>query len=843
MPGLFKVVCLLYTCFGPVLSSNTSALEPSPTLSASYAMVSGNADVSASQASGFASRTRDVTPIPSSSLVSAQSSLGQPDDGDNVFQQAAKKLEDKLEPNVEELNGKIHKEIDPTRSEPRDVTVIDMLAKMMEQTQNILTEFNNTGNATGDFFNATKGLGFVLVIEKLDCHKERSTAIPDRSDKETSRTLAKFSDYVTLKFDCPWIVINATRSKSTNLRKREDGAEEDENDDFHEFQMLHHPSSHNCSHFLTSGGNITTPSFPDNYPNNVICTWVLQAPVNHTVKLLIEEFYLEKDKKCFYDFMEFFDGGNAIEDLQMNKRFCGKQRPFIDYESTGRNLTIQFTSDKDKTYKGFLAVWETKKIVTEYVQQHVAALVMIYSPTVNDTHYPLGTATTCSPGSRTIDNECVFEDKVFIISRLMIAQMDRSLPLDGDNRIVLHFEHIMHEKLFPTIYNGEKICVSWNKEAKNEPTDDSDHKLQPKGGWTRSGCSVAKTNLTHTSCACNKKGLFAVVGKEKVESQKLKLLANTYIGIGISFFILILAIVHIAWKVEIHGGEVMRINMCAAIIVMQCVFLIGAHVKAQQTLCGFLAFTVYLSVLAEFCWLLLHGLRIHGKIKRIFASNLNIEIVYVVIGWGLPTLLALIAIGVQIDLKNPDDVCWEAATGSAMWGYAGPVIIIALFNMAVLLKLLIPTEDVRNNYDYEQMRFRVIKDAIFLAFFGLTCTFAYQAVEKERFTEQYVLTTFVVLQAIAMFVFGREGRKDFVKQAEKAKPDASTAEIQPAATEEPENIYETIEDVKPGTDLGEGQMKRPRKRNAGNKQPEKITVSTLKNLNIYKEGGQYVIEA
>ena len=33
---------------------------------------------------------------------------------------------------------------------------------------------------------------------------------------------------------------------------------------------------------------------------------------------------------------------------------------------------------------------------------------------------------------------------------------------------------------------------------------------------------------------------------------------------------------------EIHGGEVMRINMCAAIIFMQSIFLIGAHVKAQQ---------------------------------------------------------------------------------------------------------------------------------------------------------------------------------------------------------------------------------------------------------------------
>ena len=31
----------------------------------------------------------------------------------------------------------------------------------------------------------------------------------------------------------------------------------------------------------------------------------------------------------------------------------------------------------------------------EYVEQQVTALVMMYSPTVNDTQYPLGTATTC----------------------------------------------------------------------------------------------------------------------------------------------------------------------------------------------------------------------------------------------------------------------------------------------------------------------------------------------------------------------------------------------------------------------------------------------------------------
>jgi len=40
----------------------------------------------------------------------------------------------------------------------------------------------------------------------------------------------------------------------------------------------------------------------------------------------------------------------------------------------------------------------------------------------------------------------------------------------------------------------------------------------------------------------------------------------------------------------------------------------------------------------------------------------------------------------------------------------------------------------------------VIKDFIFLACFGLTCTLAYQAVEEERFLEQYLLSIFVVLQ-------------------------------------------------------------------------------------------------
>lgn len=51
-------------------------------------------------------------------------------------------------------------------------------------------------------------LFLVLIMKKFDCVKERKAAIPDRSDESTGEALAKFTDYVSAKFDCPRIVKN-----------------------------------------------------------------------------------------------------------------------------------------------------------------------------------------------------------------------------------------------------------------------------------------------------------------------------------------------------------------------------------------------------------------------------------------------------------------------------------------------------------------------------------------------------------------------------------------------------------------------------------------------------------
>lgn len=58
--------------------------------------------------------------------------------------------------------------------------------------------------------------------------------------------------------------------------------------------------------------------------------------------------------------MEFFDG-DTEEHHQIGNRFCGRNHP-QPVESTGQKLLVVFNSDKSENYRGFRALWKTKKI-------------------------------------------------------------------------------------------------------------------------------------------------------------------------------------------------------------------------------------------------------------------------------------------------------------------------------------------------------------------------------------------------------------------------------------------------------------------------------------------------
>ncbi|XP_056465734.1 deleted in malignant brain tumors 1 protein [Gadus chalcogrammus] len=106
----------------------------------------------------------------------------------------------------------------------------------------------------------------------------------------------------------------------------------------------------NCGGWLYSTeGYITSPNYPQQYPNNMDCVWVI-SPGSEVIELEFLHVELE-GSDCRYDGIQVYDGP-SINQRQLG-RLCGNQRS--TFHSTGKNLTVRFTTDGSQTYQGFRA--------------------------------------------------------------------------------------------------------------------------------------------------------------------------------------------------------------------------------------------------------------------------------------------------------------------------------------------------------------------------------------------------------------------------------------------------------------------------------------------------------
>ncbi|XP_019639014.1 PREDICTED: tolloid-like protein 1 [Branchiostoma belcheri] len=99
-------------------------------------------------------------------------------------------------------------------------------------------------------------------------------------------------------------------------------------------------------HLDDSYGQVTSPGYPQNYPNNQYCTWTIphtQYPV--TVKFI--DFELEEGgyySSC-YDHLEIFDGRTSLG------KYCGTDVPAV--LTTTNDVRINFKSDSSVGQRGF----------------------------------------------------------------------------------------------------------------------------------------------------------------------------------------------------------------------------------------------------------------------------------------------------------------------------------------------------------------------------------------------------------------------------------------------------------------------------------------------------------
>ncbi|XP_073985355.1 cubilin-like isoform X1 [Rhodnius prolixus] len=113
-----------------------------------------------------------------------------------------------------------------------------------------------------------------------------------------------------------------------------------------------------CSgNFFGNVGSIKSPNYPDNYPDNLNCVWVITVPNGKMIHLNVIEFDIEKfSMKCEDDFLEIRNGG--YESSPLINRYCGTT---IDREITSmtNQMYIKFISDSSYTSKGFFLTWDS----------------------------------------------------------------------------------------------------------------------------------------------------------------------------------------------------------------------------------------------------------------------------------------------------------------------------------------------------------------------------------------------------------------------------------------------------------------------------------------------------
>ncbi|KAK2167796.1 hypothetical protein LSH36_24g12161 [Paralvinella palmiformis] len=112
-------------------------------------------------------------------------------------------------------------------------------------------------------------------------------------------------------------------------------------------------------------GWLTSPNYPNDYPNLIMCTWNFVAPASQRVQIHFEEFILQ-DSTCNFpligggdipDFVLFTENGGQTE-LARWYGFMDSYNALSYRNYDGSNATVRFFSDQTTVEKGFNMTWK-----------------------------------------------------------------------------------------------------------------------------------------------------------------------------------------------------------------------------------------------------------------------------------------------------------------------------------------------------------------------------------------------------------------------------------------------------------------------------------------------------
>ncbi|XP_060075561.1 cubilin-like [Ylistrum balloti] len=110
--------------------------------------------------------------------------------------------------------------------------------------------------------------------------------------------------------------------------------------------------------FSTPMGTLTSANYPNNYPHNTECVWLITVVPSKNIQLTFNDFILEGGSNCNFDYVKVFDGPTIHNTMLMSH--CGSSLPSPPtYRSSGNQMLLRMRTDSSVSRKGFNATYVT----------------------------------------------------------------------------------------------------------------------------------------------------------------------------------------------------------------------------------------------------------------------------------------------------------------------------------------------------------------------------------------------------------------------------------------------------------------------------------------------------
>ncbi|KAM6312928.1 LOW QUALITY PROTEIN: mannan-binding lectin serine protease 2 [Podargus strigoides] len=216
-------------------------------------------------------------------------------------------------------------------------------------------------------------------------------------------------------------------------------------------------------------GRITSPNFPNVYPNHKERIWNITVPEGYAVRIYFTHFNLELSYLCEYDYVKLSSGGRTLATL------CGKDSTDTEeapgnktYVSADNHLMVVFRSDysNEKQFTGFEAFYaaedidECKQLLggEPLCNHHCHNYVGGYYCSCRIGYTLLGNKRTC-----TAHQSQVFTERIEVPSPAYPAPSPCSIQVEDGFLITLEFLETFHVETRPGVLCSDVLKVKTPK--------------------------------------------------------------------------------------------------------------------------------------------------------------------------------------------------------------------------------------------------------------------------------------------------------------------------------------------------------------------------------------------